>query len=387
MKLFINYRREDTAPYAGRLYDRLSAKFGSDEVFIDIDQIEPGEDFVEAINRKVGACEIALVLLGPDWLGMTDAFGRRRLDDPEDFVRMEIVSALQRKIRVIPVLVGGARMPRKEDLPEPLALLSRRNAIELSEARFHADVDRLIEAMEKPRHLPVKETEKPDGMPAPVAQARRSSDHDSWSRTNLFRMLVVAMAAILIVAWLMWVGSARKVAEPVSDSEPIGSATAPSESESVSAATTPSGEEVSRAADQSLPQGSNTISQLIKRDPLKRSFAALDLDASMINEIRERALAGSAEDQFAMGAIYEFGLKSVPPDLAEAATWYRQAAALGHGLASEGLEDLTRTDAPGSEVEELKAHTRRSSRYQKVGSIVLDKMHEQARDAIRQIKP
>ncbi len=142
-------------------------------------QIEPGEDFVEAINRKVGACEIAIVLLGPDWLRMTDASGRRRLDDPEDFVRMEIVSALQRKIRVIPVLAGGARMPRKEDLPEPLAPLSRRNAIELSEARFHADVDRLIEAMEKPRHLPVKETEKPEAVPAPVAQAGRSSYDES----------------------------------------------------------------------------------------------------------------------------------------------------------------------------------------------------------------
>jgi TIR domain len=107
-KLFINYRREDTAPYAGRLYDRLTAHFGEDQVFIDIDQIEPGEDFVEAINRKVGTCDIAIVAIGPNWLGATDASGKRRLDDAEDFVRMEIVAALQRKIRVIPVLVGGS---------------------------------------------------------------------------------------------------------------------------------------------------------------------------------------------------------------------------------------------------------------------------------------
>src|SRR4029077_18621514 len=148
-KLFINYRREDTAPYAGRVYDRLTAHFGEDQVFIDIDQIEPGEDFVEAINRKVSACDIAIVAIGPDWLHATDASGKRRLDDEEDFVRMEIVAALQRKIRVIPVLVGGAQMPRKQDLPEALAPLSRRNAIELSETRFHADVNRLIEAIEK----------------------------------------------------------------------------------------------------------------------------------------------------------------------------------------------------------------------------------------------
>src|SRR5262249_4101286 len=119
-KLFINYRREDTAPHAGRLYDRLAAHFGVDQVFMDIDQIDPGEDFVEVINRKIGSCEIAIVAIGPNWLGATDAAGNRRLDDSEDFVRMEIVAALERKIRVIPVLVGGARMPRKQDLPEAL---------------------------------------------------------------------------------------------------------------------------------------------------------------------------------------------------------------------------------------------------------------------------
>jgi hypothetical protein len=158
-KLFINYRREDTAPYAGRLYDRLVAHFGEDQVFMDIDQIEPGEDFVEVINRKVGACEIAIISIGPKWLSVTDATGQRRLDDSEDLVRIEILAALDRKIRVIPVLVGGASMPRRQDLPEALAPLSRRNAIELSEMRFHADVSRLIEAIEKPRGFPEKKTE------------------------------------------------------------------------------------------------------------------------------------------------------------------------------------------------------------------------------------
>ena len=148
VKLFINYRREDTAPYAGRLYDRLTKHFGADQVFMDIDQIEPGEDFVEVINRKVGACDIAIISIGPNWLSVTSS-GKRRLDDEEDFVRMEIIAALERKIRVVPVLVGGTRMPRRQDLPEALAPLARRNAIELSETRFHADVNRLIEAIER----------------------------------------------------------------------------------------------------------------------------------------------------------------------------------------------------------------------------------------------
>ena len=112
-KLFINYRREDTAPHAGRLYDRLVDHFGREHVFMDIDHIEPGEDFVEAINRKVGGCDVAIIMIGPEWLTVRDAAGQRRLDDSEDFVRMEIVAALQRNIRVIPILVGSARMPAK----------------------------------------------------------------------------------------------------------------------------------------------------------------------------------------------------------------------------------------------------------------------------------
>ena len=196
-KLFINYRREDTAPYAGRLYDRLTAHFGADQVFIDIDQIEPGEDFAEAINSKVGACDIAIIFIGRNWLGATDASGKRRLDDNEDFVRMEIVAALQRKIRVIPVLVGGARMPRKQDLPEELAPLSRRNAIELSETRFHADVNRLIEAIEKPRSFPEKKTEPLPGPVAPIAQTAppvKLPDTENLPKTSAFRPLAAQSA-------------------------------------------------------------------------------------------------------------------------------------------------------------------------------------------------
>ena len=156
-KVFINYRREDTAPITGRLYDRLMAHFGKDQVFVDILEIEPGEDFDEVINGKVGACDIAIVVIGPHWLHATDASGKRRLDDECDFVRMEIVAALERNIRVIPVLVGGAQMPRSQDLPEALAPLSRRNGIELTEVSFHADVFRLTAAIEKSFHVVKKE--------------------------------------------------------------------------------------------------------------------------------------------------------------------------------------------------------------------------------------
>ena len=386
MQLFINYRREDTAPYAGRLYDRLSAKFGSDQVFIDIDQIEPGEDFVEAINRKVGACETAIVLLGPDWLRVTDASGQCRLNDPEDFVRMEIVAALQRKIRVIPVLVGGAQMPRKQDLPEPLAALSRRNAIELSEARFHADVDRLIEAIQKPRTSPEKKTEASAREPLPVAQPVTPSADASRNRTNLLRMAIVVIAATLVVGWLVWAGRTRR--SPAADpSDPatqsIESTATPSDSETFSSASSPITEDVSTPA----TQRSVTTLDLVTQNPFEPSVDDMDLDASVIEAIRRSAELGSAEDQFKMGAFYEFGLKSIPKDLNEAAKWYRKAAAQGHALAQEGWEDLSRNDASPSSLEAIRLDSRRLSRMQVVGSVVLNEMDEQARRAIRNIKP
>jgi TonB family protein len=196
-KLFINYRREDTAPYAGRLYDRLTAHFGEDQVFIDIDQIDPGEDFVEVINRKVSACDIAIVSIGPRWLSATDASGKRRLDDDEDFVRMEIVAALERNIRVIPVLVGGAQMPRKQDLPEALASLSRRNAIELSETRFHADVNRLIEAIEKSFAVAEKKTEL---SATPIAPAKGLTTPVKSTQTAQSRPAIPPVASISAIA-------------------------------------------------------------------------------------------------------------------------------------------------------------------------------------------
>src|SRR5262249_42731377 len=114
--IFINYRREDSAGHAGRLFDRLSSHFAG-RGFMDIETIERGVDFVEVIEKAVGSCEVLIVMIGREWVRLKDASGRRRLDDPDDFVRLEIASALARDIRVIPVLVEGAPMPRSEDLP------------------------------------------------------------------------------------------------------------------------------------------------------------------------------------------------------------------------------------------------------------------------------
>jgi len=146
--IFISYRREDAAGYAGRLYDRLAAHFGTDRVFMDVEGIEPGVDFVEALERAVGSCEVLIVIIGKDWLAVGSA-GKRRLDDPADFVRIETAAALARNIRVVPVLVDDAEMPRADQLPKDLASLARRQAVELSHKQWDATSAELIHALEK----------------------------------------------------------------------------------------------------------------------------------------------------------------------------------------------------------------------------------------------
>jgi hypothetical protein len=148
-RIFISYRREETAYPAGWLYDRLADRFGAGKIFKDIDSIELGDDFVEVITTAVGSCDVLLALIGTEWLTVTGEDGGRRLDDPADFVRVEIEAALERDVRVIPVLVDGASMPLAEDLPASLAKLVRRQALELSPSRFDFDTGRLLRVLER----------------------------------------------------------------------------------------------------------------------------------------------------------------------------------------------------------------------------------------------
>ena len=147
--IFISYRREETAANAGRLYDRLSDRFGEDRVFMDVDSVAYGVDFTRAVIDAVSGCDVLLALIGRDWLAITDEKGRRRLDNPDDWVRVEIETALQRDIRVVPVLVDGAVLPQVSDLPPSLRPLTRRQALELSHTGFRSEVTRLIAAVDQ----------------------------------------------------------------------------------------------------------------------------------------------------------------------------------------------------------------------------------------------
>jgi hypothetical protein len=147
-KIFINYRRGDEPGFTQALLGRLEQAFPAERLFIDVDNIPPGEDFVHMLESQVAQCDAMLTVIGNNWLDATNEHGGRRLDDPNDFVRIEIESAIRQGKRVIPVLVHQARMPHPDELPEPIRPLATRNAVRLTHERFRSDVQGLIKALQ-----------------------------------------------------------------------------------------------------------------------------------------------------------------------------------------------------------------------------------------------
>jgi formylglycine-generating enzyme required for sulfatase activity len=148
-KIFINYRRGDDPGSAQALFARLEQVFRPEQLFMDVDNIEPGLDFVRVIKDQVSEYDVLISVIGRGWLNARDEHGERRLDDPSDFVRIEIESALQQDKRVIPVLVGQAQMPSAEQLPDMMKPLATRQAVRLTHERFRADAQALITALQR----------------------------------------------------------------------------------------------------------------------------------------------------------------------------------------------------------------------------------------------
>ena len=199
--IFISYRRDDSEGEAGRLYDDLVRAYGKDAVFMDVAGIAPGLDFRKAIDDNVAGCGVFLAVIGTQWTTITDADGKRRLDDANDFVRLEVASALARNIAVIPVLVHEARMPRPDQLPDNIKDLAYRNSVEISHARWDSDVKLLIDALRQyvttsaatetqPVHATV-----PVQLPPPVSTEAPSTP----TVTTLRIPFIVAGAAALLL--------------------------------------------------------------------------------------------------------------------------------------------------------------------------------------------
>jgi formylglycine-generating enzyme required for sulfatase activity len=182
-KIFLSYRRDDSADATGRLYDRLAAHYSGENIFRDVDTIPLGVDFRTHLHEAVGRCGVLLAIIGRQWLSVTHSAGQRRLDDPRDFVRIEIEAALQRNIPVIPVLVQGATMPVVEDLPPSLQLLAFRNGIAVRpDPDFHRDVDRLIQYLDRlftatpPAAVPASPQRKLTPQPTPAAAPKQQAE-------------------------------------------------------------------------------------------------------------------------------------------------------------------------------------------------------------------
>jgi hypothetical protein len=184
---FISYRREDAAGYAGRLRESLERKLGAARVFRDVDTLRPGQDFVQAIESRLSECAVMLAVIGREWLDARDLTGSRRLDEPYDFVRLEIAAALARPtVLVVPVLVEGASMPAATELPENIRPLVRRHAVSLRDETWDADVDRLVNVIE-----PAMNARDPSRADAPISGAR---------------LWVAAALAVVIVGLLLFNG-------------------------------------------------------------------------------------------------------------------------------------------------------------------------------------
>jgi hypothetical protein len=208
--IFISYRRDDTEGEAGRLFDDLTRYFPEDSVFMDVSGINPGMDFRKAIDDNVASCGVLLAMIGPAWCSIKNSDGTRRLDDPNDFVRLEIASALARNVAVIPVLVHEAKMPRPEELPDNLKELAFRNSVEITHARWNSDVQLLTHALEsyvaptattdtQPVHATVAVQ-----LPPPTAPAEKPTSGRPSSMPLILGVGAAVIVALGIVAFLMF---------------------------------------------------------------------------------------------------------------------------------------------------------------------------------------
>jgi TIR domain-containing protein len=199
-KIFVNYRRSDEAGYAQALYQQLERAFGRERLFMDVEgYIKAGDDFVLVLQKHVAECDILLAVVGPRWIDAHDEQGERRLDNPSDFVRIEIVSAFDQQKRVIPVLVNNAAMVRANDLPEPLHALTTKNAVSLRPDRFFADCQGLIKDIRDELDggtVPGPDKPKPSflGFSAVFALAGLSA----WITATLFRDADVSRPIVVV---------------------------------------------------------------------------------------------------------------------------------------------------------------------------------------------
>jgi hypothetical protein len=230
-KIFLSYRRDDSGADTGRISDRLKREFGDNSLFIDVESIPPGVDFVERLTCEIAQCDLLVVVIGSRWLDIRDKDGANRLADPADWVRVEVRSALASEIPILPILLGDAKMPHSSELPDDIKNLTRFNAINVRHSSFHPDVDRIAEVLElgritnKGKPLVFHRLPKSDGTPnalrvglsslvvlLAVAVAEFSSLMPPYPSGISAVTTVIGLVALAITVWLApsWSTFARR---------------------------------------------------------------------------------------------------------------------------------------------------------------------------------
>jgi formylglycine-generating enzyme required for sulfatase activity len=239
-KVFISYRRDDSAGHAGRVHDRLEREFGADLLFMDVDAIPLGVHVIKVLRDEVAKCDVLLALIGPNWLNVRDEEGNRRLDNPSDFLRIEIATALQRDIPVIPILLDGARMPKASQLPKDLEELSARNGLDIRHASFHPDMDKLIRGLKGAPASHQTTTRPSDPIPPAPSQDDRmraegrvlvdaefaQNANGKWflpgaGRAEWFKDHDAALEMVVVPAGSFIMGSPEKEEERFDDEAPV----------------------------------------------------------------------------------------------------------------------------------------------------------------------
>ncbi|MFL6450911.1 MAG: toll/interleukin-1 receptor domain-containing protein [Bryobacteraceae bacterium] len=352
-RVFISYRREDSAAYAGRIFDRLKTRFGPKHVFMDIDSLRPGEDFVEALQQTVKSCDVLIAVIGKQWLTAQDDQRRRRLENPEDFVRLEIATALERGILVIPALVGGAPMPQSHDLPDALKQLARRHAVNVHDAGFHQSMDLLIEATDgaikeqKPRGRPTQDSKDVERNPVSREQRAASPDHSpflaqrrwilitvrkfSFHFATHYRQYVYVSSAVMLIGVFVWfvsnaLISARQTAANLETGKRLYKA-------GNYEAAMPF---LKRAADAHSPEAERYLGVLAANgEGVKQDFQVAR------SWYEKAAAAGDPMAMYFLGWLYESG-QGVPRDEKKARQSYEKAANAGSSEAMKALGDWYR---------------------------------------------
>ncbi len=343
--VFISYRREDSAGFTGRIYDRLTKRLGRERVFLDVDNIPPGMDFVDVLSERVGGCDALIAVIGRNWLTSVDEDNRRRIENQHDFVRVEIEAELTRGVRVIPILVDGARMPRAEDLPDSLKQFSRRQGIDISHAQFDSDIRKLTRtlslldeglrqraeterAAREERERAAKFEEARQAGPYPLV---RMHGDRKWRAP-----LLLVGAAALVVAWFLFApfgpphGNTPAVESSASRSQPHESSATPS-----GQAALPNSPPAPAPKEQSL-----TPAEENERGDSYFFGRGVDQDyAKAMEWYRKAADQGYADAQSNVGVLYENGM-GVAKDIEQARAWYQKAADQGNAGAKGALERL-----------------------------------------------